>query len=186
MKLGTLLHRKVSNQRSRSSGFSMPEMMVSSFILATFVTLGTQLTNSTTDGMKRTNLRSKLDSAMALRMEEIRHCAFFYLLDSSLLVEGEDCRSHSFDLTQQLSYDLDSLAPLCSANTIGTSLSSHLSTEGLGGNFNLQDYDDAADSEIIQATLTPAGNQLKVLLSATSIPLKIQSTIVPHAQGWCR
>ena len=64
----------------------MPEMMVSSFILATFVTLGTQLTNSTTDGMKRTNLRSKLDSAMALRMEEIRHCAFFYLLDSSLLV----------------------------------------------------------------------------------------------------
>ena len=68
----------------------MPEMMVSSFILATFVTLGTQLTNSTTDGMKRTNLRSKIDSAMALRMEEIRHCAFFYLLDSSLLVEEDD------------------------------------------------------------------------------------------------
>ena len=186
MKLGTLLQKKSGKQSRRSSGFSMPELMVSSFLLATFVTLGTQLTNSTTDGMKRTNLRSKIDSAMALRMEEIRHCAFFYLLDSSLLVEGEDCRSHSFDLTQQLSYDLDTLSPLCAANTIGTSLSSHLSGEGLSGNFNLQDYDTKADSEIITSTMTPSGNQLRVSLSATSIPLSIQSTIVPHAQGWCR
>ena len=186
MKLGTLLQKRGREQRSKSSGFSMPEIMVSSFILATFVTLGTQLTNSTMDGMKRTNLRSKLDSAMALRMEEIRHCAFFYLLDSSLLSEGEDCRSHSFDLTQQLSYDLDTLAPLCAANTIGTSFSSHLSEEGLSGNFNIKDYDSTAEPESIETTLTPTGNQLRVSLSATSIPLSIQSTIVPHAQGWCR
>ena len=186
MKLGTLLPRKAQEQCSRSNGFSMPELMVSSFLFATFVTLGTQLTNSTTDGMKRTNLRSKVDSAMALRMDEIRHCAFFYLLDSSLLIEGEDCRSHTFDLTQQLSYKLDTLAPLCAANTIGNSFSNHLSNNGLGGNFNLQDYDSSADSETIETILTPAGNQLRVSLSATSIPLSIQSTIVPHAQGWCR
>ena len=164
----------------------MPEIMVSSFILATFVTLGTQLTNSTTDGMTRTNLRSRLDSAMALRMEEIRHCAFFYLLDSSLLTEGDDCRSHSFDLTQQLSYDLDTLEPLCAANMIGMSFSNHLSEEGLSGNFNITDYESSAESESIETTLTPTGNQLRVSLSASSIPLKIQSTIVPHAQGWCR
>ena len=186
MRAGALPQKKKRQQNSRSSGFSMPELMISSFLLATFVTLGTQLTNSTTDGMRRTNLRSKVDSAMALRMEEIRHCAFFYLLDSSLLIEGDDCRTHTFDLTQQLSYELDTLAPLCAANTIGTSFANHLSNNYIGGNFNLQDYDSSADSEIIQTTLTPAGNQLKVLLSATSIPLKIQSTIVPHAQGWCR
>ena len=186
MKLSTLLQRRGREKRLRSSGFSMPELMVSSFILATFVALGTQLTNSTMDGMKHTNLRSKLDSAMALRMEEIRHCAFFYLLDSSLLTEGDDCRSDSFDLTQQLSYDLTTLAPLCAANTIGTSFLNHLSEEGLSGNFNIKDYDSTAESEIVKSTFIPTGNQLRVSLSASSIPLSIQSTIVPHAQGWCR
>ena len=186
MNVLSLLSDKANKQGFKSSGFSMPEIMVSSFILATFVTLGTQLTNSTTDGMKRTNLRSKLDSAMALRMEEIRHCAFFYLLDPLLLTEGDDCRSHSFDLTQELKYDLDKLAPLCAANTIGTSFSNHLSEEQLDGNFNIKDYDSTAESEIIESTFTPLGNQLRVSLSASSIPLSIESTIVPHAQGWCR
>lgn len=186
MRLRSLLAIKKNKRNEQDSGFSMPELMVSSFILATFVTLGTQLTNSTTNSMKRTNIRSKLDSAMALRMEEIRHCGFFFLLDSSLLIEGDDCRSHNFDLTQQLSYDLATLTPLCASNTIGRSFSDHLSAEGLNNDFNLRDYDETAESEIIKSTFTPTGNQLRVSLLAPSISLTIHSTIVPHSQGWCR
>ena len=166
-------------------GFTLIEGVISFIILAFFVTLGGRLINSTSNGISSADLRSKVDSVFALRIEEIRHCAFFYLLDSSLLIQGDSCSEDSYDMTEVIAYDMATLTPLCNSNSLGTSFSNYLTAEGLGGSFNLQDYDADSVSETIQTTLTPNGNRLNVTLSSSSTSLSISTTVVPQAQGMC-
>ena len=165
-----------------STGFSLPEVLIGSVILASAVTMTAQLSNSTVDGMKRMDLRSKLDSAMAARMEEIREQAFQLHCQSS-------CEPSQ--LTKQLKYNTTAIKPLCETNTLGTSLLSALSQADLNHDFNLRDYDDtdttttASPSIPIQSTLTASGNLVTATFTEPNTPLSITSTIVPHAQGWC-
>ena len=161
-----------------SSGYSLPEVMISSVILASAVTMTVQLSNSTVDGMQRMDLRSRLDSAIAARMEDIRDAGFRHLC-----IQGCD----DSQLTQQLKYDLTTLKDLCDKTELGKSLKTALSSSNLGtGPFNLTDYDPTADSIEIQSTVTASGNQVNVLISEASTGLSVSTTIVPHAQGWCR
>ena len=51
---------------------------------------------------------------------------------------------------------------------------------------DLTDYDPTADSIEIQSTVTASGNQVNVLISEASTGLSVSTSIVPHAQGWCR
>ena len=99
------LHPKKQTSRG-SDGFSLPELMVSSVILAGVVAASAQLSSSTADGMRRSSLRAKTDSAMARRMEEIRHCAFFYLIDNNLKnnPNQSDCRLLQLNIAEQLKY----------------------------------------------------------------------------------
>ena len=187
------LHRKTQINR-RSDGFSLPELMVSSVILAGVVAASAQLSSSTADGMRRSSLRAKTDSAMARRMEEIRHCAFFYLIDNSLINNSNqsDCRLLQLNIAEQLKYpdssNIDTFKSHCDNNTLSTGLKAYLSSnqKNLTTSFNLNDYDQTAKSVPITTEITSSGNLLQVTLAADSIPARIQSTIVPHAQGWCR
>ena len=164
--------------KKSSGGYSLPEVMISSVILASAVTMTVQLSNSTVDGMQRMDLRSRLDSAIAARMEDIRDAGFRHLC-----IQGCD----DSQLTQQLKYDLTTLKDLCDKTELGKSLKTALSTSNLGtGPFNLTDYDPTADSIEIQSTVTASGNQVNVLISEASTGLSVSTTIVPHAQGWCR
>lgn len=163
-------------------GYSLPEVMVASVVLAASVAMAANLSNSTMEGMQGMNLRSKLDCAQAARMEKIRDASFRYLC-----TQGCD----NDELSLQLKYDLDTLTPLCKADSLGSSLSSHLATEHpeLTEPFNLNSVDAKAPSIPIISTITPSGNCLSVTLTAKDSSdqaiQSITSTIVPHAQGWC-
>ena len=187
------IFKKTQTNRG-SEGFSLPELMVSSVILAGVVAASAQLSTSTADGMRRSSLRAKTDSAMARRMEEIRHCAFFYLIDNSLKnnPNQSDCRLLQLNIAEQLKYPdpskTDTFKSYCDTSTLSTGLKAYLSSnrENLTTSFNLRDYDQTAKSVPITTEITSSGNLLRVTLSADAIAAKIQSTIVPHAQGWCR
>ena len=164
--------------KKSSSGYSLPEVMISSVILASAVTMSVQLSNSTVNGMQRMDQRTRLDNAIAARMEDIRDAAFRHLC-----IQGCD----DSQLSQQLKYDLTTLKDLCDNTGLGQSLETALSISNLGsGTFNLTDYDPTADSIDIQSTVTASGNQVNVLLSEASTGLSVSTSIVPHAQGWCR
>ena len=163
-------------------GYSLPEVMVASVVLAASVAMAANLSNSSIDGMQSMNLRSKLDSALAARMELIRDAGFRYLC-----TQGCD----NDQLSLQLKYDLDTLTPLCKADSLGSSLNSYLAAEHpeLTKTFNLNSVDAKAPSILITPTITASGNRLSVTLTAEDSSdqaiQSISSTIVPHAQGWC-
>jgi Tfp pilus assembly protein PilV len=170
------LRRRIGND---GLGYSLPEVMVASVVLAASVAMAANLSNSTMDGMQSMNLRSKLDSALAARMELIRDVGFRYLC-----TQGCD----NDQLSLQLKYDLDTLTPLCKADSLGSSLATHLATEHpkLTETFNLNSVDAKAPSITIIPTITASGNRLSVTLTAQDPSAQsISSTIVPHAQGWC-
>lgn len=168
--------------RRQAAGYSLPEVMVASVVLAASVAMAANLSNSTMEGMQGMNLRSKLDSALAARMEKIRDASFRYLC-----TQGCD----NDELSLQLKYDLDTLTPLCKADSLGSSLATHLATKHpeLTEPFNLNSVDAKAPSIPIISTITPSGNRLSVTLTAKDSSdqaiQSITSTIVPHAQGWC-
>jgi type II secretory pathway pseudopilin PulG len=169
-------HRSYRRQKNR--GYSLPEVMIGSVILASTVTMTAQLSNSTLDGMQRMDQRARLDSAMAARMEDIRDAAFRHLC-----IQG--CEND--ELTQQLKYNLTTLRPLCETTELGNSLETALTASNLGtGIFNLTDYDPTAESTPISSTVTASGNQVNVTLSESNTGLSVTTSVVPHAQGWCR
>lgn len=186
--------KQINRSRQKNSGgFSLPELMASSMILAGVVTMSAKLSNLTTDGIRKNDIRMKADSAMSLRMEEIRHCAFFYLISEELKINPaeSDCRSFRLNMAEQLHYpdttSATSFTSQCNDSTLGDGLQAFLktNTKDLTTSFNLTDYDSTARSVPITTTITPNGNQIRVNLSASSIQ-SIDSIIVPHAQGWCR
>jgi len=167
-----------SSRTFASEGFSLPEVMIGSVILASVVSMTAQLSNSTLDGMHRMDQRARLDSAMAARMEDIRDAAFKHLC-----IQGCD----DAELTQQLKYNLSMLRTLCETTELGESLKTALTASNLGtGTFNLTEYDPTALSTPISSTVTTSGNLVNVTLSESSTGLSVTTSIVPHAQGWCR
>lgn len=166
-----------SQRRDPCAGYSLPEVLVGSIILTSAITMAVQLSNSSLDGMQRMNQRSKIDSAIAARMEEIRDVGFRHLCT-------QGCADA--ELTLQLKYDLDILRPLCINASLGQSLLTDLQTKELDKNFDLVDYDDTATTKPITTDLQASGNTVLVTLSETTTPVSVTTTIVPHAQGWCR
>jgi len=169
-------------------GMSLPEVMISSFILVSVVTANMHMGNSSVKGMNSSDLRYKLDSAIAQRIEDLRKQAFEYLCVDTPGEEAGCIEGHS---NKALAYDLTTLKPLCESNNLGQKLSDHITTNTdaeinkLLAGFNLQDLDASADNVAIAVSATPSGNQLDVTLSTQAMPVSVSTTLVPHAQGWC-
>ena len=176
------LMRRQSHPNSER-GMSLPEVMVSSFILVSVVTANIHMGNSSVKGMNRSELRYKLDSAMAQRIEDLRKQAFEYLCVDTPGDEAGCIEGHS---NKALAYDLTVLKPLCITNNLGEQLRNHINTNtSLLTGFNLQDLDPSAENVAIAVAATPSGNQLDVTLSTQVMPIAVSTTLVPHAQGWC-
>ncbi len=179
---------------SWSAGFTLMEALVGIAILTTTVAMSLQLSNSTNTGMRRSNRRAKTDSAIAHRLEEIRHCALFYKMKNSVKENPNepDCRLLLLKYTEQLNYpdttNANAFDAECSNNNMGSGFKTYLSNNAtnITKSFNLQDYDNTADSIPITLTTNAVGNQLQISLVAESIPITVQSTIVPYALGWCQ
>ena len=172
--------RKTSHsscRKPKNGGYSLPEVMIGSVILASAVTMTAELSNSTVNGMQRMDQRAKLDSAIAARMEEIRETAFRLHCTQGCINE---------QLTKQLKYNLTTLKPLCETTELGQSLLTQLTADNLASDFNLTQYNPTAQSTPITTTLTASGNQVNVTLSESSTGLSVTTSVVPHAQGWCR
>jgi Tfp pilus assembly protein PilV len=61
------------------AGFSMPEVLVASFILIWVILSSLQLTSSSILGMGKSKRRGLVDAAIASRIEKLRSDAFSYL-----------------------------------------------------------------------------------------------------------
>lgn len=169
-------------------GMSLPEVMISSFILVSVVTANMHMGNSSVKGMNSSYLRYKLDSAIAQRLEDLRKQAFEYLCVNTPGDEAGCIEGHS---NKALAYDLTTLKPLCESNNLGQKLSDYITSntdseiKELLTDFNLRDLDPSADSVAIAVAAMPSGNQLDVTLSTQDMPISASTTLVPHAQGWC-
>ena len=160
------------------NGFTIVELLISIVSLGIAGAMAIQLSNSTNRAMLEMDQRSRVDSAMAARLEAIRDVSFRHLCTNGC---DDD------ELTQELQYDTGTLEELCENKTLGNSLLTALSqTEGdLTTNFNANDYDETSDSIPINAQLIANENQLQVTFSESNTNVQITSTIVPQAHGWC-
>ena len=159
--------------RRTSSGYSLPEVMISSVLLAAVVASSVRLTSSSILGMNRSKLRNQISTAMSERVETLRLEAFRFLCE-------QGCTNN--ELTQEIRYDLAALKPRCSAQDLGSSFLAHLQalkpppTEA----FTVGE----TDAPVIPS-FSASGNQLRINLDAPSIPMSMSTTLVPMAQGWC-
>lgn len=171
------------SQPNHEGGMSLPEVMISSFILVSVVAANMHMGNSSVKGMNSSDLRYKLDSAIAQRIEDLRKQAFEYLCVDTPGEEAGCIEGHS---NKALAYDLTTLKPLCVTNNLGEQLRNHINANtSLLDGFNLQDLDASAEKVAIAVAATPSGNQLDVTLSTQAMPIAVSTTLVPHAQGWC-
>ena len=172
-----------SSCRNSERGMSLPEVMISSFILVSAVTANLHMGNSSVKGMNSSDLRYRLDSAIAQRIEDLRKQAFEYLCIDT---PGDEAGCIEGNSNKALAYDLTVLKPLCLTNNLGEELRNHINTNSsLLASFNLQDLDASADNVAIAVAANPSGNQLDVTLSTQAMPISVSTTLVPHAQGWC-
>jgi Tfp pilus assembly protein PilV len=154
------------------AGFSMPEVLVASFILIWVILSSLQLTSSSILGMGQSKRRGLVDAAIASRIEKLRSDAFSFLCT-------QGCTDN--ELTKALEFNLITLKPLCSSNTLGQGLLNALPTEDKPSSFTV----NTVQPILVQATYTSDGNKLHVSYSATDMALTVNTTLVPHAQGWC-
>lgn len=163
---------------SSGQGFTIIELLVAILSLGIAGAMAIQLSNSTNRAMLQMDQRSRVDSAIAARMEAIRDISFRHLCTNG-------CEND--ELTQELQYDTTTLEDLCNNNTLGNSLLTALSqAEGdLTTNFNTNDYDQTSASLPITAQFTANDNELQITFSESNTNVQITSTVVPHAHGWC-
>jgi hypothetical protein len=158
--------------KTTQTGFSMPEVLVASFILIWVILSSLQLTSSSILGMGQSKRRGLVDTAIAAQIEKLRSDAFSYLCT-------QGCADD--ELTKNLTFNLATLKPLCSANKLGQGLLNALPAADKPDSFTV----DTIPPVNIQATYTPDGNRLHVNYTTTDLSLSVNTTLVPHAQGWC-
>ena len=164
--------RTIPRSQPSQAGFSLPEVMVASFILILVVLSSLQMTGSSIIGMGRSKQRGLVDTDIASHMETLREGAFRYLCT-------QGCANT--ELTKSLAFDLATLKPLCSANNLGQGLLNALAASDKPSSFIVNSVPPVE----VKVTYTPSGNQLNATFTATALPLSVSTTIVPHAQGWC-
>lgn len=158
--------------KQSTNGFTIPEVLVSSLILVWVILSSLQLTSSSILGMGQSKRRGLVDTAIAAQIEKLRNKAFNFLCT-------QGCTDN--ELTKSLVFDLATLKPLCSTNNLGEGLLDALPTTDKPSSFTV----NTVPPVNVQATYTPEGNKLHVSYTAPALSLNVNTTLVPHAQGWC-
>lgn len=158
--------------KANDAGLSLPEVLLASVILAVVVLSSLQMTGTSILGIGRSRQRGMVDGEIASRMETLREGAFQYLCT-------QGCGDN--ELTKTLAFDLATLKPLCSTNSLGQGLLDSLPQQDRPSSFTV----DSTPPTEVEVAYAVSGNQLNVTFTATSVPLTVTTTLVPHAQGWC-
>lgn len=158
--------------KSTHTGFSIPEVLVASFILVWVVVSSLQLTSSSILGMGKSKRRGIADAAIASRIEALREEAFRYLC-----LQG--CSND--ELTKPLIFNITTLKPLCESNSLGQGLLDSLPADDKPSSFTVS----AVPPVKVEAIYATDGNRLHVSYKVTDPSISISTTLVPHAQGWC-
>ena len=156
-----------------SSGFSLPELLIASFILALVVLGSVRMTSTALQGISRSKTRGQADIEIARHIEELRAKAFGFLCT-------QGCNDDQ--LTKALTYNLTTLKPLCASNGLGQAFLNSLSDQEKPLSFTA-----GTPPVDISASYSADGNKLHVTYETktTPRPLVVTTTLVPHAQGWC-
>ena len=158
---------------------SLPGMIFGSVIISTVIAMTSQASHPTTINIiEEKSQYSKLDSAISSRIEEIREVAFNHLCT-------QGCYNN--ENTSELKYDLTNLKPLCMNKELGKSLLAELKTEkfNLADDFNLNEYDNSAQSTLISSKISTSENQLVFTFSEREANIKVITSITPHSVAWC-
>ena len=155
----------------------MPEVLVSSVILATTVAMSAQLSNSSLVAMGQSEHRTKVDAAIAERIESLRAHAFKY---ECLPQSG----CHEDHLTKALAYgtDLEAFKDACTSKTLGSDLRDFIEANQPA---LLSSFPVPGTNIEVGSTVVGSGNQMNVVLHAGEVGTTFSATIVPMAQGWC-
>jgi prepilin-type N-terminal cleavage/methylation domain-containing protein len=156
----------------RQAGLTLPEVLVASALLSATVAASLQLTGTSLGSMGRSKQRAQVDGAIAAHMESLRARAF-------ALHCSQGCKDD--ELTQDLQYNIATVKSLCASDGLGQSLLASLPA------IELSPFVVAGTNPPVTVTpgFSASGNQLAVTFNAPAIPLRVASTLVPHAQGWC-
>ena len=155
-------------------GFSFPELLIASFILA-FIVLGSlQMTTNALQGMGKSKSRGQADAEIASRIERLRSEAFSFLCQ-------EGCANNQ--LTKMLIYDLPALKPLCASKGLGQAFLNSLDESKKETSFQI----NSKPAINVTANYIAENNKVHVTYEADTspMPLVVTTTLVPHAQGWC-
>ena len=156
-----------------TSGFSLPELLIASFILALAILGSVRMTSTALQGMGRSKTRGHVDIEIARHIEELRAKAFEFLCTQGC---GND------QLTQALTYDLTTLKPLCATKGLGQAFLGSLSDQDKPLSFTT-----GTPPVDVSAKYEDDGNKVHITYTAETkpSPLVVTTTLVPHAQGWC-
>lgn len=172
--LQALIPNRIRKERKvSSSAFSLPEILIASFILALVVLGSVRMTSTALQGMGRSKTRGQADIEIARHIEELRAKAFGFLCT-------QGCNDDQ--LTKALTYDLTTLKPLCASKGLGQAFIDNLSDPEKPASFL------AGTPPIeVSASYSAEGNKVHITYAAktTPTPLVVTTTLVPHAQGWC-
>ena len=169
-------------------GFTIIESVLASVVLAYMMYVSSSFWNKTTEGMKTTSLRAKIDSAIARRGEEIKYCSRFYEIETAYLVNPteKDCRLLRLKQTQEANYKESSN---CSTTSLGLGLKNYLSSNSpdLLASYKLTLSDPGAESIEINIKSIPDGNTLILLMESNfgSSTTSKSTRILPYAHSWC-
>ncbi|WP_156957744.1 hypothetical protein [Synechococcus sp. KORDI-52] len=175
----------MSRTKSNSiNGFTSIDLLLGSSLLSTAFALISQFSNPTINTAVNATQNSKINQAIASRIEKIREVSFFHLCEKNKYIDKRDeCRS---DHIYQQKYDLTSLKKYCKTNTLGSSLLHELESHPskLTENFNITDYDRTAQSALISTDIVASGNQIKLSFNSGS-DVNVSTIIIPHSYIWC-
>jgi Tfp pilus assembly protein PilV len=193
---------RLKSLKANHQGSSLPEVLVSSAILATTVLATLQISNSTIQGMGQSKVRAQIDSAIAERIENLRGHAFRYLCskgegENSLHPQDAGCLKPG--ITYELSYGthdhedaanhLKDLKDLCKAKGMGEGLlnaiNSAYSQNSSANPLNQFTLEGTKPLITIKPESKSEGNQLRVTFTSSPVSTEVTTTLVPTAQGWC-
>ena len=162
-------------------GYALPEVMVSSVILAATITTSLQLTGSTLGGMNQSQMRSIIDNRITERIEGLRIHSFRYLCATNA-----GCQPNK--LSSPLNYDdstgRETLKELCKNSSLGSGLKEYIISQDPLATSEFE-INHAGRKAAITPSLEPDGHRLNILYSVDSPKMAITTTLVAHAQGWC-
>lgn len=174
---GKLKPKTRNKKLLRSHGFSLPEILIASFLLAFAVLSSVRMTTNAITSLSQTTARIQADSAIEKKMESLREKAFFYLCKPD-----PECRNSNY-WSKEISYDTEVLKPICKTKSLGESFFHSLGipgtqTEAIEGSFPPAE---------IKTEYLPSGNSIDIKITANITPRKVvmMSTITPNAQSWC-